>query len=172
MVTSRSFKEAFKQGNVKVLLLIFFTVIIAAPPLTFVGIFAHEGGHGLLVVPAIILNHEIPEMPKRGFTCVTISETLKEQLSAIAKSQGVSIPSLIEQLLARTSTRTSTNGGTNLLKISSVSKTFGSPGEIRTPVGGSKAHHACPLHSADCCSSTGLDDFPGYVCSFYRDDSA
>ena len=25
----------------------------------------------------------------------------------------------------------------------------GSPGEIRTPVSGSKAHYACPLHSAE-----------------------
>ena len=62
MVTTTCFKEAFKQENIKVLLLMFSTVIVAAPPLTFVGIFAHEGGHGLLVVPAIVLNREIPEM--------------------------------------------------------------------------------------------------------------
>lgn len=47
----------------KELLLIFFIVIIVAPFLCSVSIFAHEGGHGILVVPAIILNREIPEMP-------------------------------------------------------------------------------------------------------------
>ena len=30
-----------------------------------------------------------------------------------------------------------------------VVETRGSPGEIRTPVDGSKARHACPLHSAE-----------------------
>ena len=34
---------------------------------------------------------------------------------------------------------------------------FGSPGEIRTPVDGSKAHHACPLQSAKHFFSTGLN---------------
>jgi len=53
-----SFKSISKE-----LLLIFFIVIIVAPFLCFISIFAHEGGHGLLVVPAIILNREIPEMP-------------------------------------------------------------------------------------------------------------
>jgi hypothetical protein len=38
---------------------------------------------------------------------------------------------------------------------------FGSPGEIRTPVDGSKARHACPLQSAESFSSTGLSRFPG-----------
>ena len=33
----------------------------------------------------------------------------------------------------------------------------GSPGEIRTPVDGSKAHHACPLQSAKHFFSTGLN---------------
>jgi len=63
VVAIRSFEETFQKENIKLLLSIFFMVIIAAPPLTFVGIFAHEGGHGLLVVPAIVLNRKIPEMP-------------------------------------------------------------------------------------------------------------
>jgi len=46
----------------KELILIFFIVIIVAPFLCSVSIFAHEGGHGVLVVPAIILNREIPNM--------------------------------------------------------------------------------------------------------------
>ena len=41
-----------------------------------------------------------------------------------------------------------------------TSAIVGSPGEIRTPVSGSKARYACPLHSAESnsyqCSSTGL----------------
>jgi len=52
--------------SIKALLLMFLIVIIAAPPLTFVGIFAHQGGHGLLIVPAIILNRHIPETDGTG----------------------------------------------------------------------------------------------------------
>jgi len=62
-MNDKSITEFLRKRNIKTLLLMFLIVIIAAPPLTFVGIFAHEGGHGLLVVPAIILNREIPEMP-------------------------------------------------------------------------------------------------------------
>jgi hypothetical protein len=58
----KSITEFLRKRNIKTLLLIFLIVIIAATPLTFVSIFAHEGSHGLLVVPAIILNREIPEM--------------------------------------------------------------------------------------------------------------
>ena len=59
----KSLTDFIRERSVKTLLLMFLIVIIAATPLTFVGIFAHEGGHGLLVVPAIILNREIPETP-------------------------------------------------------------------------------------------------------------
>lgn len=38
-------------------------VTAAAPGLTFITVFAHEGGHGLLIVPAIILNGQIPDIP-------------------------------------------------------------------------------------------------------------
>jgi hypothetical protein len=38
-------------------------VIAASPALTFITVFAHEGGHGLLIVPAILLNRQIPDMP-------------------------------------------------------------------------------------------------------------
>ena len=33
--------------------------------------------------------------------------------------------------------------------IGTVGSDYGSPGEVRTPVDGSKARHACPLHSAE-----------------------
>ncbi|MGC1120715.1 MAG: hypothetical protein WBA22_06440 [Candidatus Methanofastidiosia archaeon] len=46
--------------NATVILLV---VIAAAPALTCITIFAHEGGHGLLIVPAILLNGQIPDMP-------------------------------------------------------------------------------------------------------------
>jgi hypothetical protein len=36
------------------------------PILTFITIFSHEGGHGIIVVPAIILNREIPKVPTEG----------------------------------------------------------------------------------------------------------
>ena len=35
-------------------------------------------------------------MPKAGYTCITISETLKEQLKSIAKDQNCSIPRLLK----------------------------------------------------------------------------
>ena len=47
--------------GIKALLLMFLIAIIAAPPLTLIGIFAHQGGHAFFIVPAIILNRHIPE---------------------------------------------------------------------------------------------------------------
>ncbi|MGC1120712.1 MAG: hypothetical protein WBA22_06420 [Candidatus Methanofastidiosia archaeon] len=44
-------------------MLILLVIIAAAPALTFITVFAHEGGHGLLTVPAILLNGQMPDMP-------------------------------------------------------------------------------------------------------------
>lgn len=46
--------------NIVILVL---AVLAAAPALTFITVFAHEGGHGLLIVPAIVLNGDMPDMP-------------------------------------------------------------------------------------------------------------
>ena len=59
--------------------------------------------------------------------------------------------------------QTETNGGYVDSRKAVSSAKVGSPGEIRTPVDGSKARHACPLQSAEHSSSTGLSHFPGYV---------
>jgi len=40
--------------------------LAVVPFLVFISMCAHEGGHGLIVVPAIILNMEIPEVPSEG----------------------------------------------------------------------------------------------------------
>ena len=42
------------------------TLIMILPILAFVTMFSHEGGHGIIVVPAIILNREIPKLPIEG----------------------------------------------------------------------------------------------------------
>jgi len=62
-VNDRPVNESLIRRNIRPLLLMFLIVIIASPPLTFVGVLAHEGGHGLLIVPAIILNRQIPKVP-------------------------------------------------------------------------------------------------------------
>lgn len=49
-------------------LLEIFVVIVSVPFLAFISMFAHEGGHGLFIVPAIIINGEIPEIPSTGST--------------------------------------------------------------------------------------------------------
>jgi hypothetical protein len=38
-------------------------VMAAAPALTCITVLAHEGGHGLLIVPAILLNGQLPDLP-------------------------------------------------------------------------------------------------------------
>ena len=55
----------------------------------------------------------------------------------------------LKQLINRFDSVYSQNNSGNLM--------IGSPGEIRTPVDGSKAHHACPLQSAKHFFSTGLN---------------
>jgi len=47
--------------GIRTLLLMFLIVIVAAPPLTLVSFFAHQGGHAFFIVPAIVLNRHIPE---------------------------------------------------------------------------------------------------------------
>ncbi|MFX0124369.1 MAG: hypothetical protein ACFFAE_12075 [Candidatus Hodarchaeota archaeon] len=42
------------------------TLLMIFPILVFITMFSHEGGHGLIVVPAIMLNREIPELPIEG----------------------------------------------------------------------------------------------------------
>jgi len=49
-------------------------------------------------------------MPKEGYGAVTVPVSLKEQLTITAKDIGLSVPRLIESLLAGYSTY-STNGG-------------------------------------------------------------
>ncbi|NHJ02321.1 MAG: hypothetical protein EAX86_09320 [Candidatus Heimdallarchaeota archaeon] len=48
------------------LLLIFFMLLPIVPLIAFINMFAHEGGHGLVIVPAIIINQEIPGVPTEG----------------------------------------------------------------------------------------------------------
>jgi len=58
-----------KHFSIKTLLELLFisgTLFLILPILTFVTMFSHEGGHGIIVVPAIILNREIPKVPIEG----------------------------------------------------------------------------------------------------------
>ncbi|MFX1284694.1 MAG: hypothetical protein ACFFB5_13630 [Promethearchaeota archaeon] len=58
-----------KHFSIKKLLELLFmssTLIMILPILAFVTMFSHEGGHGIIVVPAIILNREIPKVPVEG----------------------------------------------------------------------------------------------------------
>ncbi|MFX0151735.1 MAG: hypothetical protein ACFFAJ_13185, partial [Candidatus Hodarchaeota archaeon] len=56
----------FTIQSIKGLILIFCMTILVVPFLVFICMFAHEGGHGIIIVPAIILNMEIPEVPSEG----------------------------------------------------------------------------------------------------------
>ena len=92
------------------------------------------------------------KMPKPGFTAITVSNRLKQRLTITARQLGLSVPRLIEEMLnanrlgtGMDSTVTNFhNGGISI--IGQILIKFGSPGEIRTPVSGSKARYACPLH--------------------------
>ncbi len=61
-----------------------------AIPLSFVNLFGHEGGHGLLVVPAILLNREVPviggegENPFRNFPPAALFFMLSFPLGVMA----------------------------------------------------------------------------------------
>jgi hypothetical protein len=44
-------------------MVILVVVMAAAPALTCITVLAHEGGHGLLIVPAILLNGQMPDLP-------------------------------------------------------------------------------------------------------------
>ena len=39
------------------------------------------------------------EMPKKGFTQITVSDQLKDQLKSIAEAEGLSMPDLIRRML-------------------------------------------------------------------------
>ena len=87
-------------------------------------------------------------MPKDGYGAITIPTLLKEQLTLAAKASAISVPRFIEDLLVWYSTY-STNDQNGLneedFKNGCFSQTefeFGSPGEIRTLVSGSRARHA------------------------------
>ncbi|MFX0085567.1 MAG: hypothetical protein ACFFAU_07830 [Candidatus Hodarchaeota archaeon] len=56
-------KHLFSTTNLLELLFISSTLFMVLPILVFITMFSHEGGHGIIVVPAIILNREIPEVP-------------------------------------------------------------------------------------------------------------
>jgi len=64
--------------------------LIIAVPLSFVNFFEHEGGHGVLVVPAIALNGEIPavgvegENPFKNFPAAAILFLLSVPLGVLA----------------------------------------------------------------------------------------
>jgi hypothetical protein len=88
---------------------------------------AHYSGHG------ISKNEKLVD---RIHWCYLNTEQLKQFQS-----------SCVRQTFTQTVTQTvrqNENG-----ELGFFSEKIGSPGEIRTPVGGSKARHACPLHSAE-----------------------
>ena len=63
MSTKQFLRNSLKKDNLLLLGLVVCTTFAVVPILSFITVFAHEGGHGLLIVPAIILNREIPVMP-------------------------------------------------------------------------------------------------------------
>ena len=98
-------------------------------------------------------------MPKPGYTCITVSKTLYTKLKTLAQTRNLTIPDLIEQLANSTSTfmsSTSTNPPKKTTQTATLTLEYSSnrsinngctrgsysPGEIRTPVGGSKGLHA------------------------------
>lgn len=64
-----------KKDNFLLLGLVVCTTFAVVPILSFITAFAHERGHGILIVPAIILNREIPVMP---ISVESEQETLQE----------------------------------------------------------------------------------------------
>ena len=59
-------KTHFSIKTLLELLVVSGTLFMILPILAFVTMFSHEGGHGIIVVPAIILNREIPNVPIEG----------------------------------------------------------------------------------------------------------
>ncbi|MBE3519266.1 MAG: hypothetical protein IMW97_03065 [Firmicutes bacterium] len=51
--------------DIKTFIAVFLVAFVASVPLNFLLIFTHEGGHGLLILPAIILNRGLPETPSQ-----------------------------------------------------------------------------------------------------------
>ncbi|MFX0185136.1 MAG: hypothetical protein ACFE95_18800 [Candidatus Hodarchaeota archaeon] len=62
----QSEKHFFSIKNLLGLLFISGTLFMILSILTFITMFSNEGGHGMIIVPAIILNREIPEVPIEG----------------------------------------------------------------------------------------------------------
>lgn len=52
-----------KSSSLANSMVILVVVMAAAPALTCITVLAHEGGHGLLIVPAILLNGRMPDLP-------------------------------------------------------------------------------------------------------------
>ncbi len=63
IMNSESDRKFGDMDDIRELIQIFVIALIVSSVLLFVDILAHEGGHGLLVVPAIILNGAVPESP-------------------------------------------------------------------------------------------------------------
>ncbi|MFX1255296.1 MAG: hypothetical protein ACFFCZ_27085 [Promethearchaeota archaeon] len=66
MKTIQSGMKKLSLDNLKVLIIVSCTLLVSVPFLAFICMFAHEGGHGIIIVPAILLNGEIPEVPSAG----------------------------------------------------------------------------------------------------------
>ncbi len=85
---------------------------------------------------------------------------LDDELVRKTRELGFNLSKTFENHLKQLLTQFSNINSVNNCETSVI---VGSPGEIRTPVSGSKAHYACPLHSAESnsyqCSSTGLSYF-------------
>lgn len=62
----QSEKHFFSIKNLLGLLFMSGTLFMILPILAFITMFSHEGGHGVIVVPAIIFNREIPDIPVEG----------------------------------------------------------------------------------------------------------
>jgi len=78
------------KSRIKLILTLFVSALIIAFPLPIVNLFEHEGGHGVLVVPAILLNGEIPtigvegENPFKNFPAAAILFILSFPLGVLA----------------------------------------------------------------------------------------